>query len=368
MYGLHWHDYVPDKRARDVMPGMERMCDVFEALIGAMATYFGVEHALEWLDQLLGPWIRQCTRADGCIGVQVQNKTRDNFDVCLRRLPSPPVEIPPFPHDAPGSEDSPVFSLSWAHNPGRLAVLDCRPHGWKIVDISRVSFPEKYPPIAPPLPTTSKDMMRAALTDAFYRMYHGDDIASNERLSALGQRLCELGVTDLAQTRLFSATPAELHTVRLQCTHTDVLARLGLMLDLDRRTRVLRCAPPTDDETVPVLACRGAFYSFVAVIYLQLGWNQLKQWLDALFLPWVEAAADGRLRANEGAQRERENREARIHKRQLEHCANDTPLDHRQRYCGKIPAARKTRARVKGRLGLAAGTSSDYRPSCTISI
>ncbi|KAF7348354.1 hypothetical protein MSAN_01789400 [Mycena sanguinolenta] len=345
MYGLQLHDYVPDKRGRDTMPGMERMCDVFEALIGAVVNYFGIEYALNWLDQLLGPWIRQCTRADGCIGVQ--KKTRNNFETSLRHLPSTPVEIPPFPCDDAGSDESEVFSLSWAHNPGRPAVLDCRPHGWGIVDISRVSFPAEYPPIAPPLPTAAKEMMRAALTDIFYRMYHGDNIASNERLSALGQRLCKLGVTDLAHARLPTATPAELDTVRIECTDINILARLGLMLDLDRHTRVLRCAPPTtDNDTIPVLACKGAFCAFVAVIYLQLGWNEHKQWLDALFLPWVEAAADGRLRASKGAQRERENRERHA-------SARSAP---RQRYCGRIPAARQTRARVKGRLGLAGET------------
>jgi hypothetical protein len=103
----------------------------------------------------------------------------------------------------------------------------------------------------------------------------------------------------------------------------DLLARLGLLLRLDRYLRVLRPATADSADVYP-RECADVFYALVAVIYLEYGWwdatlrmpfhsnllgcAELLQWLDKLFSPWIIAAGDGTLRESVAAEKTRQSR------------------------------------------------------------
>ncbi|KAJ7054116.1 hypothetical protein C8F01DRAFT_1324349 [Mycena amicta] len=53
LYGLHWHE--PTDGVQE-MPSQGRMCDLFEALVGAVSQSLGIPLAVEWLVELFRPW------------------------------------------------------------------------------------------------------------------------------------------------------------------------------------------------------------------------------------------------------------------------------------------------------------------------
>lgn len=60
----------------------------------------------------------------------------------------------------------------------------------------------------------------------------------------------------------------------------DLLARLGLLLRLDRYLRVLRPATADSADVYP-RECADVFYALVAVVYLEYGW-----WDATLHMPF----------------------------------------------------------------------------------
>ncbi|KAJ7496862.1 hypothetical protein FB451DRAFT_1386213 [Mycena latifolia] len=66
LYGLQLHEVDP-AHSGNRAPGKERMCDLFEAVVAAVALHSGFAYALEWLVALFDPWVVQycATRESG---------------------------------------------------------------------------------------------------------------------------------------------------------------------------------------------------------------------------------------------------------------------------------------------------------------
>ncbi|KAJ7468433.1 hypothetical protein B0H11DRAFT_2238967 [Mycena galericulata] len=311
LYGLQLHDYVSPKLVGDTMPGMERMCDIFESYVGAAALHCGFQETIDWLELLLRPWAAALCSAGEFKVPKVQGK----YDARIRSFAGDKVAPLDSLAVQPVFPGAPAITLSVASRESVRELLARDIPKWYAIDASRVRFPHVYPPPFPALATVHIDPLTEALTDILCRIHFGQNdegIRSNERYRAVGGRLYALALTKVAIEQLPTATPAELDAVRVECINKDLVVRLGLLLHLDRHLRLLRTVGDTS-TSLSHTQCADAFYALVGMIHLQTGWSELNAWLDELLSPWVLAAADGTFRASISAA----NARAVVHERQM---------------------------------------------------
>ncbi|KAJ7727753.1 hypothetical protein B0H16DRAFT_1590127 [Mycena metata] len=311
LYGMQLHDFMTSKTNRSTVPAMERVCDSFEAVVGANVLSFGFEHTRDyWLGPLLQPWVNLFT-GTSTDSVFVSSTARSLHQKIIAGFDQVPVgpcrslnlDTSSFilPRNANGSPRLSAADL--------LAELGADGAAWDEVDASRVIFPPAYPPAAPCLADTSPSALAAAMTDITYRIEFG--CTPNTGYRALGLHLCRAAVTELIVKRFESANPAEMVTIQSECLDERLLGRLGFLFNLHRHLRVLRSAQD-DSYYITARQSTDAFQALVGVLYLTIGWAPLSTWLGQLFTPWMEATNDGRLRAFPGAQvlREAEERQS----------------------------------------------------------
>ncbi|KAJ7476951.1 hypothetical protein B0H11DRAFT_2031369 [Mycena galericulata] len=299
LYGLQLYDC--NRRCREDMPSMERMCDVFESLIGAAALDSGFVHTLDWLKRLFEPWTTALCKTGNA-------RPRRADRVRYRALMLSLGDGPPMPSsDSLHDIFTTVAAEVGSQFPGGhvLARLSTFWPGWAHLDASKVSFSKEYPPTIPL--STGSATVAHVFTDALCHIHAGTDFTSSERHRLLGDRLCALVVTAAAVEELPDATPAQLDDVRVECMNPDLLAYFGLFLRLDSHLHVLRRAGNAPSIIHPHESM-DAFFRIVGVIYQQLGWNDLFKWLKAIFLPFIIAAGNGRFNASPIAHKLRQGR------------------------------------------------------------
>ncbi|KAJ7632937.1 hypothetical protein FB45DRAFT_913930 [Roridomyces roridus] len=316
------------------IPGMERICDIFESFVGALAIHSGFSKVLEPLCLLFAPWAEKLCEADSSSSSpEVGRRVRDKYQFALRRLagvsPAPlkPLNLQPL------ESNSSAWCIPRLADPSELLTAHMR--GWRTLDSSGVELPPNYPPPVPAVESSHLRLWTEALTDVHCRLYFGTEVGSNHRYRAVGESLYALAVTTLAIDHAPAHSPAQLNELRIECTNKDLVARLGLILNLHANLRVLRIVDEADWVAPNRVAT--AFYAVVAVVYLQTDWSTLMAWLGELLSPWVDAAAQRRLRASSGAEK------------QLD------PTGVRACYLTTVPKSRrnhKTRSRVAGRMGM----------------
>ncbi|KAJ7697756.1 hypothetical protein B0H14DRAFT_3038405 [Mycena olivaceomarginata] len=344
-YGLHLHEHSEGQPR--VIPSMARMCDTFESLVGAVASdtadnsdpHRGYLAALDWVQDLFDPWVAAlCTPADSYKAPRISSVARRMYESCLRKFGSVPIaSMGPPVVDAQGLVyGSEAPSVADEHRDWMAEILGPRPN-WRNIDAMGISFPTDYPPAPPSLAAVNINTLTTVFTDVLYRIHIGHDI-------------CRLAVTALATAQLPTAAPGLLNEVRLECMEADLLARLGLLLRLDRYLRVLRPATADSADVYPRESA-DVFYAVVAVVYLEYGCAELLQWLDKLFSPWIIAAGDGTLRQSVAAEKTRQSRvldEVLGRKLRQELRGKSST---RQQYATTVPSRKRrvVRARVAGR-------------------
>ncbi|KAJ7713249.1 hypothetical protein B0H16DRAFT_1743493 [Mycena metata] len=318
LYGMQLHDF----QGRPELPAMERVCDSFEAVVGASLTTFGQSadpsitaplnplkgfpETFKWLGPLLDPWVK--------IYIVESPQTFVNSDghkkyaQAIRRF-----------QDVPIKQLSPVHlnaeSFTPRSDPSQLSVQDVRSElgggsgrTWVHIDASRVIFPPGYPYPPPGLAELEPAAVSAAMTDVGCHLHFG--VPPNTGYHTLGLRLCKMAVTKLAYDKM-CLSPAQMVIIRKECLDEPLFARLGFLLKLHRHLRVLR-SENDDSHFITAHQSREAFEALVGLVYLTIGWDRLFVWLEHLFLPCMEATRDGRLRASRGAQVSREEEEKRL--------------------------------------------------------
>ncbi|KAJ7494762.1 hypothetical protein B0H11DRAFT_917058 [Mycena galericulata] len=304
-----------------MLPSMERVGDTFEALVGAAAVHLGTLptmipaptptnclsgffKTLSWLGDLFSPWVHRLARKDPS-AVFISSTSRIKYTKVLHRVS--PERVAPLRDTTLNAESFPVVpechpSLSVS---GLSVLVGSTGPQWADVDVSKVVFPPGYPPTPPRLNQIHPTALKDAMTDVVCHIHFGE--TPNNAYRAVGERVCTMTVTMLAIAKLPRATVAELDDVRLECLNSGILARIALLLNLHRHLRILR----RDDDHSCYLGpadSQHAFEALVGVIYVELGWCEVVTWLDELFAPWIDAAGDGRLRADAGAEKRRQIR------------------------------------------------------------
>ncbi|KAJ7766817.1 hypothetical protein B0H16DRAFT_373812 [Mycena metata] len=304
LYGIQLHDVVPRGPDRRAVPSVARVCNSFEAVVGASMLEFGFADTEQWLGGLLDPWVQLF--APTSAEIFLNSDARTKYITVMRRLgASPLAQLRPVDLSVDSFLENPLSNL--------LAVNISRQLGasgpaWVDVDVSGIVFPPGYPPSPPRLADVAPAALSAAMTDATYHTHFGS--VPNTGYGALGLRLCKLAVTALIVTRFDSASPEEKVILRAECLDEGVIARLGLVLNLHRHLRVVRSQ---EDEThyITALESKQAFEALVGAVYVAIGWTELFVWLEKLFMPWIQAANDGGLRSSAGAEGWRREREAK---------------------------------------------------------
>ncbi|KAJ7786466.1 hypothetical protein B0H16DRAFT_1490568 [Mycena metata] len=308
LYGVQLHEYARPHQDRSKLPAMHRVCETFEAWIGACAIHFGFPETITWVRQLLEPWVNTCLLR--------RSTSRRTFSImaqsrCGRRIQtlhdSLPVSLPAPElrrHDL-----IPATALD-VHRLDMSALLRGRDNGWDFVDVSGIFVPKDYPP---PFSTDAfrHDALAAALTDASYSVYFGVEVPSNEGFRALGERVCKLVVTARI-SKIPGHTVKELNSIRVKCLNHHVLGRLGLLLNVEQHLRILR-AEDDHSHNISVDEAVDGFRALVGLSYLeQGGWSGLCEWLEPLFWPWIQGALDGTFEPPTGCKRRSQDGKATI--------------------------------------------------------
>ncbi|KAJ6519975.1 hypothetical protein C8R45DRAFT_953444 [Mycena sanguinolenta] len=171
LYGMQLHDYCDG--CRNAMPGMSRMCDIFESLVGAAASDVDPETALvrtmRWLERVFDPWVAAlCTPADLSLPQRTPSGPRRMYASHIRKFGDDPVAFMPAPKSIPdlGSEAplGPDERQAWV-----VSLLGPRP-SWRDLDVSGVTLGADYPPAPPSLVGVNTDMVTTVFTDVLYRI------------------------------------------------------------------------------------------------------------------------------------------------------------------------------------------------------
>ncbi|KAJ7611666.1 hypothetical protein FB45DRAFT_313873 [Roridomyces roridus] len=188
LYGLQLDDH--EWPGQDFPPPMERMCDIFEALVGAAGISLGYVRTFNWLCRLFAPWLENLVPASATGGITERDRkayyqrTR-NYQVT--RL-APAMVL----NDGPRADPSLLSALRKNHI--EKIIGDFRP--WEYLDASKVSFGDDYPPVLP-VHGIESEYLTAALTDSSCRIHWGEDIRYNGGFRALGTHLYKAVVTIL---------------------------------------------------------------------------------------------------------------------------------------------------------------------------
>ncbi|KAJ7685483.1 hypothetical protein DFH06DRAFT_44391 [Mycena polygramma] len=212
LYGVQLHDFIPSGSNRTSIPSVARVCDSFEAVVGANVVEFDFEGTLQWLGPLLDPWV-QLFPGPPTGSAFVSSDARTKYHKTIRAFDGVPV-APPRPAtleaDSFTSIGSVLPQLS-AHD--ILFQLGTRGPAWPDVDATGVTFPLGYPPAPPRLAEVDSVGLAAEMTDIGYHLEFGSDFTPNTGYHDLGLRLCKLAVTILTYKKFYSATPAEMVTI-----------------------------------------------------------------------------------------------------------------------------------------------------------
>lgn len=127
-----------------------------------------------------------------------------------------------------------------------------------------------------------------ALTHSSYAAEHGG--ASNERLEFLGDAVVDLAVADLIVTRFPALDEGTGSLVRSRVVNESSLARAAQRLELARYLRVGRGVHKENGTERPSLLA-DAFEAVVAAMYLELGYEAAKRFVQATLEPDVATAA-----------------------------------------------------------------------------
>ncbi|KAF7365184.1 hypothetical protein MVEN_00390000 [Mycena venus] len=314
LYGLQLHCPVHAAKSRRTIPSAGRMCDVFEAFVGAACLEFGGVRVLTWLADLFDPWVATlCASGLGVASSDVTSTIQSQYRWFSRAINDVPAVLLPlsWPGEDVGAMNAfgpPRVGL-WAAQMGcARTLLDSAPRDWPPLDSTLVYLRDDYPPFPPEFHAKDAPALTAALTHVFCRLRFGPDVHFDQRYKWLGLHLCKAAITAIATEKLSSASAAELDDVRIECTNSALLARLGLLFGLNKYICRIRRA---DEQELPLLQLtqlERTFCAFVGVVYTQFGWAELLDWLDPLFWPWIQSAWEGRLRASKFAESRRQGR------------------------------------------------------------
>ncbi|KAJ7065223.1 hypothetical protein C8F01DRAFT_1248824 [Mycena amicta] len=216
----------------------EHMCNVFEALVGAVTEDRGIDSAVQWLVSLFHPWSVAFTPWD------LSGQTVPEFD---------------RPH------------MEW---------LEAKLPGYTGIDISSVNLPLNYPP---PLPLSHS---------AVQPMY--EDVFRDGRADwSLGQSLQQLAITFVCIDRVASSSTMELGTIRDGCASAELFGRLGLLYDVHRYMRHSYKA-----EGWYMGQSREGLCALMTYIFVHKGFETLMSWLRPLLSPWIDAIAQEKFTPN----------------------------------------------------------------------
>ncbi|KAF8122520.1 hypothetical protein K438DRAFT_1951156 [Mycena galopus ATCC 62051] len=112
---------------------------------------------------------------------------------------------------------------------------------------------------------------------------HRSETLTAMTVTTMGEDICKLAVIAVSIVKLPTAASELLDSVRLESKETYLMARLGLLLRLDRYLRILR---PARNDAV--------------------GLAESLLWLDKLFSPWILAAGHGWFRQSPAAENRRQ--------------------------------------------------------------
>ncbi|KAJ7638193.1 hypothetical protein FB45DRAFT_902228 [Roridomyces roridus] len=294
---------------------MPHMCRIFESLVGAMGLSLGFINTLAWLRLLFDPWIQALRRSTESSSLPTKTEKK-RYEARMFHL---------------RADSSVLKSLKADNIPG---IIGSGRNMWKGLDSSRVEFGKEYPP-ALPIVDIEPHILTAVLTDLDYSLHWGKHVNSNQGFRSLGLHLYRAVLTASPIEDYSWLECGELDDIRTVCTGSQLVARLGLLYNLNKHTRTLRRVG--DNATwISQDESETAFYALVGLVYVKLGWTDLYRWLKALLAPWIAAFVAEDFAGHEGAQNRRRLRleEAAVKERKTDLRQKKLAEERAVRQCG----------------------------------
>ncbi|KAF7317061.1 hypothetical protein HMN09_00440700 [Mycena chlorophos] len=265
LYGLHLHEC--GQCGDSDIPKRERMCRVFEAFVGAVATSLGMPVAIRWLGLLFQPWLAP-------YGIAPSYNQRPPWELASQPIPD-------------------------AFNRSQLDWLTVELSKYSDLDISHVHLPADYPGQAPMSPEDLESMMQQVFRDGRIDGVY----------ASLGEPVFRLVISTLIVSRVdvglrlnsaekFKARSSSWASAYFLCRPQNIregmscielLSRFGLVCGVHRYMRLTMPGRGVTGWYISPAQSKKAFFALMAYVFVNKGFETLETWMAPFFGPWIDA-------------------------------------------------------------------------------
>lgn len=140
------------------------------------------------------------------------------------------------------------------------------------------------------------DFLLQALTHRSYVNEHPDvPLGHNERLEFLGDAVVELVVTEFLYTEFPNKPEGEMTNYRAALVNTVMFAEVARELGLGELIRLSRGESRDESERARESILADAFEAVLGALYLDQGYDAVKQFLHAVLIPHMQEVIDRKL-------------------------------------------------------------------------